>query len=282
MRLTLYLLAAVLAACVIGCCLPGRAHGQGPAVYWIRVDADNAALFLHGRQIGVYTASQRAYRSLLPESFGQLAPCPVAIPAELQPAPAWQTAGVQTSEPAPRVKLGGDPEPYGGPLSADTRTASKPAPSPSPPIPEIPRYQDLGAITVVTDDTALRERILNDLHTAPELEKYRGQRITAFPASAPQLAEFKLDQDSEYQRTGLAILVQPAPDALRSAPVTTLHQYTDPGDLAAQLEAILSEYEPSSTGYMPWRRIHVGLAVGLCVGAVICLFTGVSLSWHRS
>lgn len=254
------------------------AFAQYASVKWVKVDDSQVALILDGVQAGNLRLADGVYFPVEGDGFGAPVDCPVDIPEEYRPkAPPiadWRTTGVIKGRIKPGVHIGGDPE--------AVERVNRQAEAGADAAVKIPAFQRMPSVTIVSQDKTAGERIRADFEKHPALAPFRDHRVKVYTNPAdPLLAPFKLAEDREFQRTGLAIIVQPAPDEHNRAPVTSIYTYESADEVAGKLRSIEAEYDPNDTEYSGFTKADVGLGVGLGVTGIFSLLIGGLWKWLR-
>ncbi|MCS7016007.1 MAG: hypothetical protein NZM42_07825 [Gemmatales bacterium] len=123
--------------------------------------------------------------------------------------------------------------------------------------PNLPDDSQSPHLTIVSRDTSLRQRIVRDLETAPELVEWRRRfRIQSYPADHWIVPRLGLDKDKEFAATGLAIVVQEPAGEEGTSPARICYRYEGPGAFARWLR---QEPAPRLEPRFPSKWLYLAL-----------------------
>jgi uncharacterized protein (TIGR03000 family) len=120
-------------------------------------------------------------------------------------------------------------------------------------------------LTIVSGDAARRREIIEALAQAPELARFRDAfRVQAYAPEHWAMKRFALQGNSAFQRSGIAVIVQPPAGSDGASPARWLYRYDGPAALAQFLagQAPLPA-PPHKISEMPgWVWLALAGAVG--------------------
>lgn len=156
---------------------------------------------------------------------------------------------------------------FGGGKQPDVRKVIKAGGDSS----EVPNYNGMWSLTVVSADDGKRKQVVEDLERHPALARWQHERIKDYDPKSPALPPFKLGEDTSFQQTGLVTLVSPPCDGNFKAPLECIYGYAGAEDLASRLRDVEARYNPNVHA----GQSHAGSLTPLAAAAVSGLTVGV-------